>query len=76
MTWDTVQHGMFYHQFENKDTIFRVEVVSDLAYELYSCVDISVNQILTKYGHLVQWHRDLFLGSFKGLCTVTTQKNR
>ena len=49
-----MQHGIFNHPFENTDTLFRVEVVSDLAYEFYSCVDISVNQILTKYSQLVQ----------------------
>ena len=50
----------FSHPFDNKDTIFRVEVVSDLAYEFCSCVDISVNYILTKYGHLVQWYGGFF----------------
>ena len=54
VTWNTVQNGLFTHPFENKDTLFRVEVVSELAYEFYSCDDISVNQILTKYGNLVQ----------------------
>ena len=49
-----VQNGQFYHPFENKDTILRVKVVSDLAYEFCSCVDIEVNQIFKKYGHLVQ----------------------
>ena len=43
VTWKTVQHGRFYHQFKNKDTILQVEVVSDLPYELCSCVDIEVN---------------------------------
>ena len=54
VTWNTVQNGLFTHPFENKDTLFRVEVVYDLAYEFCSCVDISVNQILTKFGYLVQ----------------------
>ena len=47
-----MQHGKFSHPFEKKYTIFRVEVVSDLTYAFYSCVDISVNHILTKSGHL------------------------
>ena len=54
VTWNNVQHGRFSYQFENKDTIFQVEVLSDLAYELCSCVEILVNEILTKYGNLVQ----------------------
>ena len=65
VTWKTVQHGLVSHPFENKDTIFRVEVVSDLAYDFCYCVEISVNQILTKYGHLVQWHLDFILGGFQ-----------
>ena len=43
----TVLTGNFSRQFKNKDTSFRVEEVSDLAYELCYCVDIAVNQILT-----------------------------
>ena len=54
VTWKTVQHGQFLHKFENKDTIFCVEVVSHLTYEFCSCIDIAVNQILTKSGHLFQ----------------------
>ena len=76
LTWNTVQNGMFYHPFKNKITIFRVAVVSDLAYEFCSCVDISVNHILTISGHFMQWHRDCFLGTFKLLCTVITQNNQ
>ena len=52
----TVLTGKFYHQFENKYTILRVEGVSDLTYELFYCVYISMNQIQTKPGHLVQWN--------------------
>ena len=51
---NTIQNGLFYHPLENKDTIFWVEVVSDLDYDFCSCVHISVNQILTKYGRLSQ----------------------
>ena len=47
MTWNTVQHGLFSLPFEKKDIIFQVEVVSDLSYDLCSCVDISANKILT-----------------------------
>ena len=54
VTWNTVQHGMFYKPFENKDTILLEEVVYDLYYEFCSCADISVNQILKKSEHLVQ----------------------
>ena len=43
VTCNTVQHGKFYHPFENKDSIFQVELVSDLANEFCSCVDIKVN---------------------------------
>ena len=43
-----MQHGRFTHPFENKDNLFCVEVVSDLDYKFYSCVDIAVNRILTK----------------------------
>ena len=49
-----VQNGQFYHPFENKDTILRVKVVSDLAYEFCSRVEILVNKILAKTEHLVQ----------------------
>ena len=65
----------FPHQFENKDTIFRVEVVSDLVYALFYCLYIVVVKILTKYGNLVHWHRNV-LGSFKGLLTIITKKNQ
>ena len=76
VTWNNVQHRLFLHQFENKYTIFWVEVVSDLTCEFYYCVDISLNQILTTSVHLVQWHRGFFLGGgFKGLCTFITQNN-
>ena len=54
MIWNTVQHGQFYRQFENKDTIFQVEVISDQAYDFCYCVEIAVNRILTKSGHFVQ----------------------
>ena len=54
VTSDTVQHGQFPHPFENNDTIFLVEVFSDLAYELCYFVDIEVNHILEKYPNLVQ----------------------
>ena len=56
ITWNTCHPGWFYCPFENKYNIFGVEVVSDLAYELFYCVDIAVNQILNIYGYLVQWH--------------------
>ena len=72
--WNTVHHGPLYLQFKNKDTIFRVERFSDLAYELYSCVEIAVNLIPTEYGHLVQWHWGFFK-RFKLLCIIITQKN-
>ena len=61
VTCNTVQHGRFPHPFE-KNTIFRVELVSGLTYEFCSCIDIAVNQILTKSAHLVQWHYDFFRG--------------
>ena len=54
VTWDTAYHELLYYTFENKDFIFRVEVVSDLAYEFCFCVDISVNHILTKSGNLMK----------------------
>ena len=38
-----------------KYVFFRVEVFSDIFYELFSCVEISVNQIPTKYVQLMQW---------------------
>ena len=74
MTWETVQHGRFSYTFENIYTIFQVEVVSNLSYEFCSCVGISVNNILK---NLDTWCSDrviFFLGSFKGLCIVITQK--
>ena len=49
-----MQHERFYHTFENKYTFFWVKEVSDLAYEFCSCVGIAVDQVLTKYGQLVQ----------------------
>ena len=52
VTWKTVKHGISPHKFKNKDTIFQVKVVSDLAYEFFYFFDISVNHILTKYGHM------------------------
>ena len=60
MTWNTVQNGQFTHPFENKDIILQVDVVSNLAYEFCSYFGISVNQILSKYGHLMQWQCDFF----------------
>ena len=67
VTWNTVQHGRFSHPFQNKDTLFRMEVVSDLTHEFCYCFDIAINQIRTKYGHLLQWHCD-FLGGFSKEC--------
>ena len=52
--WNTVQHGNFPRPFEKKYIIFWVEGVSDLAYEVCSCVGIVVNHTPTQYGHLVQ----------------------
>ena len=72
VTWNTVQHGQFSHPLK-KDTLFLVEVVSDLAYKFCSCVDIEVNQILKKSGHLVHQHCDCFGGRFKELYIVITQ---
>ena len=43
VTYKNVPRGLFYHPFENKDTIFWVEVVTELANEFCSCVDILVN---------------------------------
>ena len=54
VTWNTVNHGWFSHPFENKDTIYWVEIVFDLAYEFCYCAYIAVNHILTKSGKLVQ----------------------
>ena len=54
VTWNTVKYGRFSHIFEDKDTIFWVEEFYDLTYEFFSCVDNVVNQILTKFGQLVQ----------------------
>ena len=54
LTWNTVHHGRFYPPFENKDTLLLVEVFSELNYDFCYCDDIVVNQILKKYGHLVQ----------------------
>ena len=58
----TVLHRRFPRQFENKDTIFWVEGVSDLAYELCYCVGIAANRIPKKQ---VTWFSDteiFFLG--------------
>ena len=49
----TVLNGQFYSQFENKDTNFHMEGVSDLSYELCYCVENEVHQIQTQYGILV-----------------------
>ena len=64
-TWNNVQHGGFPHPFEKKILFFRVEVVYDLAYECYYCVDITVNQILTEPERLVKCHRDCFIWAFQ-----------
>ena len=72
--WNTVQHGQFLCPFENKDTIFWVEGFSDLAYEFCSCVDIVVNHILTKYGHLMQGNCDLFWVFSKDCASLSTKK--
>ena len=72
--WSTVQHGHFPYKFKNKYTIFRVEGVSDPAYELFSCVGIAVNHILTTYGHLVHLHCDCFFGGLKVLYIAIAQK--
>ena len=53
VTWNTVHHSLFPHPLK-ADTLFWVEVVSELTYEFFSCVDIVLNQILTKSGNLVQ----------------------
>ena len=47
MIWYTMLFGQFLCLFENKDTIFQMEGVSDLSYELYYCVYIAMNNILT-----------------------------
>ena len=47
---NTVQYGRFSRPFENKDNILRVEVVSDLAYEVCSFVYIAVDKIISKSG--------------------------
>ena len=73
MTWNTVNHGLFYNSFENKDTLFWVEVFSDLAYEFCCCAEISVNRILPQSGHLVQWHRD-FSGWVSKDCALSSPK--
>ena len=65
VTWKNAQYGISPHPFKNQYNIFLVEVVSDLAYEFCCCVDILLNHVLTKYGHLVQWHRNYFLGGFQ-----------
>ena len=57
-----------------KNSILWVKGVYDLAYELCYCVDMVVNHILTESGHLVQWHCDCFLGSFKWLWIIITQQ--
>ena len=62
MLFNTMMHGHSSHQFENKDTIFQVRVVSDQSYELFYCLDISVIHILTKPGNLFQWHCGFFGG--------------
>ena len=54
MIWHTVQYVHFYHPFEKIDTILRVEGEYDRAYNLFCCVEVAVNQIPKKYGHLVQ----------------------
>ena len=65
-TWlETLCSRNFLRPFEDKDTLFHVEAVSDLTYEFCYCVKISLNQILIKFGHLVQWHHDLFWGEFQ-----------
>ena len=74
VTWNNVQHGKFLRPFKNKYTIFWVEVVSDLNYEFCYCVDIAVNQILTKYGHLVQWNCDCFGEAFKDCASPSPNK--
>ena len=76
VTCNTVQHGRFPHTFENKGTTFQVEVFSELAYEFCYYVDIEVNHILTKYGHLVQWPYDFCFEVFKLQCIVITPKIR
>ena len=56
LIWNTVQHGKFPPESENRDNISWVEGVSDMDYELCSCADIVVNQTLTQYGHLMLCH--------------------
>ena len=53
-----------------------MEVVSYLAYEFWSCVYISLNQILK---NLITWYSDtviVFWGIFKGLYAVIAQNNQ
>ena len=61
----TVLPGHFPPQLESINNPFRVERVSDLAYELCYCVDATVNQILTKPGLFVQLHYDCFPCKFQ-----------
>ena len=71
---NTLQHGKFTRPFESRDTIFWVEGISDLSYAFCYCVDIAVNQNVTKSVHLLQWNCDFF-GSFKGMRIIINQQN-
>ena len=46
--------GMFPRQSENKDTVYQIEGVFEMSYELWYYVDTAVYQILTKTGHWLQ----------------------
>ena len=49
-------------------------IMSHLDYELFPCVDIAVNQIPKKSGHLVQWHCD-FSSDWASSSTEISERN-
>ena len=63
--WDTLQNGKFPHTFESKYTIFWVELVYGMAYEIFYCVGIAVNKVPKISGKLLQWHCNCLLGEFQ-----------
>ena len=75
MIRNTVQHEQFYRTFENKYTLFQLELVSDLAYEICSCVDMAVNKILRNMGTWCSETVCFFGGGFKRLVIFVTPKH-
>ena len=65
LIWKTVMPRKFLRRFGNKDTTLHTEGVSDVSYELWYCVEITLYQIPTEPKHLVNCNYDCVLWGFQ-----------